>query len=39
MTDNWQELGKSSTSPRSSTNRAVVSTRVPKKENIIFIGS
>lgn len=39
MADNWELIGKSSTSPRSNTNRAVVSTRVPKTENIIFIGS
>ncbi|WP_299185308.1 hypothetical protein [uncultured Psychrobacter sp.] len=39
MTDNWELIGQSSTSPRSNTNRVVVSTRVPKTENIIFIGS
>ncbi|MGP9513952.1 MULTISPECIES: hypothetical protein [unclassified Psychrobacter] len=39
MADNWELIGKSSTSPKSNTNRAVVSTRVPKTENIIFIGS
>lgn len=39
MTDNWQRIGQSSTSPRSNINRAVVSTKVPKTENIIFIGS
>ena len=38
-TDNWQRIGQSSTSPKSKTNRAVVSTRKPKTENIIFIGS
>ena len=39
MADNWEIIGQSSTSPRSNTNRTVVSTRVPKTENIIFIGS
>ena len=39
MADNWELIGQSSTSPRSNTNRAVVSTKVPKTENIIFIGS
>lgn len=38
-TDNWQRIGQSSTSPKSNTNRAVVSTKVPKTENIVFIGS
>lgn len=38
-TDNWQKIGQSSTSIKSNTNRAVVSTRKPKTENIIFIGS
>ncbi len=39
MSDNWQRVGQSATSPRSNTNRAIVSTRAPKTENIIFIGS
>lgn len=39
MTDNWELIGQSSTSPRSNTNRVVVNTRIPKTENIIFIGS
>lgn len=39
MADTWKVIGQSSTSPRSNTDRAVVTTRAPKTENIIFIGS